>query len=198
MTEKQAIYYELLVLRCQRGQRDALEELVRNWEKRLFYYVRRLVGDEQTAWQVLQETWVKVLVGVWYGIAGILGLMGAPLLSRIVSILIAIISLGFVGLAAWTIKGGTTRLNIQPPVVAGMIWAFVVVMLAGLMSKGIRSEPIWAIQVVVYGTVFLMVASLLMVLTCIRQSELNTREKLLEIEYRIAELAEKLEGKSEK
>ncbi|HUW20964.1 MAG TPA: hypothetical protein VMW16_16815 [Sedimentisphaerales bacterium] len=43
-----------------------------------------------------------------------------------------------------------------------------------------------------------MVTSLLMVLTCIRQSELKTREKLLEIEYRPAELAEKVEGKSEK
>ena len=64
MTEKQAVYYELLVLRCQRGQKQALEELVRSWEKRLFYYVRRLVDDEQIAWQVLQETWVKVLQGI--------------------------------------------------------------------------------------------------------------------------------------
>jgi len=64
VTEKQAVYYELLVLRCQRGQREALEELVRSWEKRLFYYVRRLVDDEQIAWQVLQETWVKVLQGI--------------------------------------------------------------------------------------------------------------------------------------
>jgi RNA polymerase sigma-70 factor (ECF subfamily) len=50
LTEKEAIYYELLVLRCRRGQKDALEELVRN--------------DEQTTWQVLQETWVKVLPGI--------------------------------------------------------------------------------------------------------------------------------------
>lgn len=64
MTEKQAIYYELLVLRCHRGQKDALEELVRSWEKRLFYYIRRLVDDEQEAWQILQETWVKVLQGI--------------------------------------------------------------------------------------------------------------------------------------
>jgi RNA polymerase sigma-70 factor (ECF subfamily) len=61
LTRKDAIYRELLVLRCRQGRKDALEELVRNWEKRLFYYVRRLVGDEQTAWQVLQETWVKAL-----------------------------------------------------------------------------------------------------------------------------------------
>lgn len=61
MAEKQAIYYELLVLRCRRGQRGALEQLIRSWEKRLFYYIRRLVDDEQEAWHILQETWVKVL-----------------------------------------------------------------------------------------------------------------------------------------
>lgn len=64
MTEKHAIYCELLALRCRRGQKDALEELVRNWEKQLFYYIRRLVEDEQDAWQILQETWMKVLRNV--------------------------------------------------------------------------------------------------------------------------------------
>lgn len=64
MTDKQATYYELLILRCRRGRRDAFEELVRDWEMRLFYYIRRLVEDEQDAWQVLQDTWVSVLGGI--------------------------------------------------------------------------------------------------------------------------------------
>ncbi|GAH40615.1 unnamed protein product [marine sediment metagenome] len=64
MTEKKAIYYELLVLRCRRGQKSALEELIRTWQRRLFYYIRRLVDDEQEAWQILQQTWVKVLGGI--------------------------------------------------------------------------------------------------------------------------------------
>lgn len=64
MTEKQAIYCELLVLRCRQGQKDALEELVKGWEKQLYYYIRRLIEDEQDSWQVLQETWVKVLQGI--------------------------------------------------------------------------------------------------------------------------------------
>lgn len=64
MTEKEEVYYELLILRCRRGQKAALEELVQKWEKRLFYYIRRLVDDEQDVWQILQETWVKVLGGI--------------------------------------------------------------------------------------------------------------------------------------
>ena len=64
MTEKQTICYELLVLRCQRGQADVFQDLARSWEKRLFYYIRRLIDDEPDAWQVLQETWLKVLSGI--------------------------------------------------------------------------------------------------------------------------------------
>jgi RNA polymerase sigma-70 factor (ECF subfamily) len=64
LTEKEAIYYELLVLRCRRGQKNALEELIQTWQQRLFYYIRRLVDDEQQAWQILQQTWVKVLTGI--------------------------------------------------------------------------------------------------------------------------------------
>ena len=64
MTEKQAIYYELLILRCRQGQKDALEELVTSWEKPLFYYIHRLIEEEQQAWEVLQETWLKVLQNI--------------------------------------------------------------------------------------------------------------------------------------
>ena len=64
VTEKEAVYYELLVLRCRRRQRDALEELVRTWDRPLLYYLRRLVEDEHEARQTLQQTWVKVLQGL--------------------------------------------------------------------------------------------------------------------------------------
>lgn len=64
MAEKQAIYFELLILRCRRGQKDALEELVKSWEKPLFYYIHRLIEDEQEAWGILQETWIKVLQSI--------------------------------------------------------------------------------------------------------------------------------------
>jgi RNA polymerase sigma-70 factor, ECF subfamily len=60
----EAIYEELLALRCRRGEKAALEELVRTWEKRLFYFIRRLVDEEQDAWDVLQQTWLRVLSGI--------------------------------------------------------------------------------------------------------------------------------------
>lgn len=58
--DKEAIYCELLVLRCKRGHEQAFEELVGYWEKRLFYYVRRLVKTEDDTWDILQHTWMEV------------------------------------------------------------------------------------------------------------------------------------------
>jgi RNA polymerase sigma-70 factor (ECF subfamily) len=60
----ESIYQELLVLRCQRGDKAAFEELVRAWEKRIFYFIRRLVDDEADAWDILQQTWLRVLSGI--------------------------------------------------------------------------------------------------------------------------------------
>lgn len=54
----------LMILRVRRGEVCAFEELVAVWEKRLFYFVRRIVTSEQDAWDVMQETWVKVHCGL--------------------------------------------------------------------------------------------------------------------------------------
>jgi len=64
VSEKEAIYCELLVLRCRRKEKAAFEELVRHWERQLFYYIRRLVENEQDAWDLLQQTWLKVFSGI--------------------------------------------------------------------------------------------------------------------------------------
>ncbi|HOX03164.1 MAG TPA: sigma-70 family RNA polymerase sigma factor [Verrucomicrobiota bacterium] len=49
-----------LVVRCQARDEDAFRELVRRWEPRLYYYLRRLLEDESAVWDVLQNTWLAV------------------------------------------------------------------------------------------------------------------------------------------
>jgi len=56
--ESEAILSELLVLRCRRGDPQGWRGLVRLYEKRLLYYLRRLLRDESDAWDALQQTWV--------------------------------------------------------------------------------------------------------------------------------------------
>jgi RNA polymerase sigma-70 factor (ECF subfamily) len=55
---------EALLRRCRAGDREALEELIRRWERKLFYYIRRLVADEADAWDILQQTWARVVKGI--------------------------------------------------------------------------------------------------------------------------------------
>lgn len=64
MTETDLILCELLVLRCQRRDLDAASELVALFEKPLLYYLRRMIGSEDEAWDLLQETWLSVFKAI--------------------------------------------------------------------------------------------------------------------------------------
>lgn len=54
---------ELLVIRCQLGERDAFAELVHLWHVPVWTFVRRML-DEERADDVAQEVWVAVLRGL--------------------------------------------------------------------------------------------------------------------------------------
>ena len=58
------IYDELLVTRCQKRDLAAWDELVLRWNDRLWYYLRRLIDDEQDAANALQEVWLHAIRGV--------------------------------------------------------------------------------------------------------------------------------------
>jgi RNA polymerase sigma factor (sigma-70 family) len=58
------IYNELLVLKCQAGDKDAFEELVERWEKRFWHYAYRVTSSESAAWDIVQETWLAVVKGI--------------------------------------------------------------------------------------------------------------------------------------
>ncbi|GAA3467822.1 RNA polymerase sigma factor [Nonomuraea roseola] len=54
---------ELLVVRCQLGEREALAELVRAWHDPVWTYVRRML-DHGDADDVAQEVWLAVVRGL--------------------------------------------------------------------------------------------------------------------------------------
>ncbi len=49
------------MLHCQYRDRDAWEELIGLYDKRLFYYIKQIVSDEDEALNLLQDTWVRVV-----------------------------------------------------------------------------------------------------------------------------------------
>ena len=52
---------EWLVVRCQEGSPQALDLLVRRWQRPLWQFARRHVGGEDAAWDVMQEAWLGIL-----------------------------------------------------------------------------------------------------------------------------------------
>lgn len=59
-----AIADELLVVRCQLGERDAFDALVRRWAGPVSGYARRVTGDADTAAELTQDIWLRVVRGI--------------------------------------------------------------------------------------------------------------------------------------
>lgn len=55
---------ELLVLRCQLGEREAFDELIRVWALPLRRHVLHVTGDATVADDLVQEIWLAVVQGI--------------------------------------------------------------------------------------------------------------------------------------
>lgn len=61
MNKRESVDQELLVLRSQTGDSDAVTQLVEYWQPRLWVFARTLVGDDESAWDVTQDVWLAVM-----------------------------------------------------------------------------------------------------------------------------------------
>jgi len=82
---------------------------------------------------------------------------------------------------------GTFRRRGDATAYAGLIWVFTILMQVTFMQAD-ALHPQSAPRFTAFGLVFLIGASVILLRTVIEQSELRTREKLLEIQLEIAEL----------
>jgi RNA polymerase sigma-70 factor (ECF subfamily) len=55
---------ELLVVRCQLGERPAFDDLIVRWHEPIWKYVRRVTGDDDVAQDAVQDVWLRVLRGI--------------------------------------------------------------------------------------------------------------------------------------
>ena len=63
-TQKQQIYTELLVIRCQQGEKKAFELIVELWHKPLLVFALRYLDQETDALDAVQETWIAAIRGL--------------------------------------------------------------------------------------------------------------------------------------
>lgn len=64
MNEQERLYTEILVVRCQRGEKEAFELVVEQWQKPLLVFALRYLDQETDTLDVVQETWISVIKGL--------------------------------------------------------------------------------------------------------------------------------------
>lgn len=62
--ENDRIRFEWLALRCQSGDPAAFADLIAVMERPLLYYATSLTGNQDSALDVLQDVWLKVVHGI--------------------------------------------------------------------------------------------------------------------------------------
>jgi len=141
--------------------------------------------------------WIALGVGctILFGTVAIIA-RELPLLARFGFVAGAFFGLAWACLAGSIVKRGVFDLKAHPKAMAGLSWGFAVILVTLLMLIGDRlPDAIKGVQMVVNGLVFLVMGAVFMILNQTNQAELRTREKLLEIELRLAEIAEKISEK---
>lgn len=101
-----------------------------------------------------------------------------------------VFGLAFGSLAGWIAYSGHVRLKWQPAAFAAVVWVFTVLQVT-LMLVGAPDSMV-GLRMIFTGIVLLIGAAVFLLATCSQQAELRTKEKLLEIEYRLADLADRL------
>lgn len=153
-----------------------------------------------------EQKLTKAMKAAWVGTGilglGFLGLFGTvaviapaefPLLGRVGFGVGAAFGLAWAGFCLSIVRRGSFDRRKVAVAGAGMAWGAAVIMTTlMLLLSAQHPDKVVGTQIVVVSLVFLVMAAVFMIGARVQTAELNTREKLLEIEYRLAELSEKI------
>jgi MFS family permease len=119
------------------------------------------------------QTELPALARVGLGTGALFGLVGTLMTARV-------------------LRRGAIDIKVDGARIAAVVWVFTVLMMTLFLMLGMSIEDrLKGVMMIAYGLTFLIGAGVFMITYRIQQAELATREKLLELELRIAELREK-------
>lgn len=122
-----------------------------------------------------------------------------PLWGRAIWALGSVFGLTLAGLAVLALKKGTVNLKTDDMSAAGLGWSFIIIVATiTLAFSGQLSDRTIAIKMLVSLLIFEVAVAVGLLKAIIERSEVKTREKLLNIEYHLAEISEKMEKNQEK
>jgi hypothetical protein len=152
---------------------------------------------------------IGLLLTVWFGgpVFSKVPANEVGFFIRVVTVPGLVLALVWTFFMGWIAATGKLNLRTQPARMAGVgttlgflvvaAWMFIFVVPI-TVENPVDWRSIFGIQIVIIGFFLVVVIGLYLTLRILYRVEFKTREELLKIEYRIAELAEKIEGKSDK
>lgn len=147
---------------------------------------KRVTGIRRWVW--LGCAVAGVGFAVLFGMLAITAPAEFPLTGRIAFAAGALFGIGWAVLGLRIFRRSSIDLKIDSGAAAGMAWGLPVILVTLFMVSA--PDTIIGLRMIVAGLVFLVMGLAFLLRHVIEQSELKTREKLLEIEYRLAELVE--------
>lgn len=133
-------------------------------------------------------------MAIVFGYAAVYSYGKLPLWGTVGFVAACVFDLAFAAMCAWIAVTGRLLLRKHPPAMAGAGWAITVIgMTLFLLMAPSVSDPAVGNRMLIGGLAFVVMAAVFLLASRTEQSELNVKEKLLEIEYRIAELGEHLQ-----
>lgn len=169
-----------------------------NYRERYEKEMSAMIAKKLTRAKKLQLVAMLILsmsLAVLFGSLAIFAHKGFPWFGRVGFGAGAVFGLAFVGLYVGILKKGNLNLKKDDLAAASLGWGVVIVTgTIALVFANRLPDPVAGLQWLVGVLFFLIGAGVLLLRAHIQRSEMNTREKLLEIEYYLGELAEKMTG----
>ena len=129
---------------------------------------------------------------------------GAPIGGKAGFVFAAVLGLTWFGLAMWVAVAGKINLKVHPKLAAGIAGVLIVLLLILFILTldrlspadiGVQVDALKGFMVLVAFLITLILALILLLSGRVLRAELNTCRKLLELEYRLADLAEAVQKK---
>ncbi|MBN2588231.1 MAG: hypothetical protein JXA96_00080 [Sedimentisphaerales bacterium] len=176
-----------------------LEKINPSLKERYEKEMKNMLEKKLTGWTKVSQ-YVSLIMGlgfaVLFGTFAVIAPKEFPLWGRSIFALGALFGLVLIIVQVSILKKGKLDLKKDEIAGAGLGWAFIVIVATiVLVFSGKLSDRIVAVQMLVNLIFFEIAAAVGLIKAFIQRSELNTREKLLEIELHLAELSEKFESK---
>ncbi|MFC1607341.1 hypothetical protein ACFL47_05160 [Candidatus Latescibacterota bacterium] len=112
-------------------------------------------------------------------------------LARISALLFGTVFMGVSVFIGWTVKRGSINLKAHPTIISTGFWIFSIVLMVVLVFLQLQLDNAKSLHLLMNGLFVLIVSAVYLITNSVKQSEIKTHERLLGLEYRIAEVAEK-------